>query len=251
MRGDFARLTFDPIKHYTGVLHQQGHVWLEADWNEHVYNGQNTLWQETYDLIGPCGVPEPGTAFQINPNLDPASAPFDFLISGGPGPQGRYYVDGILCELEATPFTPVGFPGASSMQVPAWIVDGHEFQVCQWVEISGIVQGNQKTQLVQISAVDPVNRILTFLADVSAFQQATAPSARRQITYLSQPDFLDAPNIQMPSVGSDLRALVYLEVWQRLITYLEDDALREIALGGPDTAARLKTVAQVKVLPVT
>ena len=44
---------------------------------------------------------------------------------------------------------------------------------------------------------------------------------------------------------------MYLEVWQRLITYLEDDDLREIALGGPDTATRLKTIAQVKVLPVS
>jgi len=34
----------------------------------------------------------------------------------------------------------------------------------------------------------------------------------------------------------------YLEVWRRLITYLEDDAVREIALEGPDTIARLKTL---------
>jgi len=37
-----------------------------------------------------------------------------------------------------------------------------------------------------------------------------------------------------------------LEVWHRLITYLEDDALREVALQGPDTAARLKTIVQIK-----
>jgi len=172
MRGDFARLTFDPTKHYTGVLHQQGRVWLEADWNEHVFDRQNLMWQETSDIIGACGTPEPGTAFQISPNPDPASQPFDFLISGGPGAQGRYYVDGILCQLG------------------------------------------------------------------------------QNATYLSQPDFPDAPDI-LPTDGGDLRALVYLEVWQRLITYLEDDALREIALGGPDTATRLKTVAQVKVLPVS
>ncbi len=43
-------------------------------------------------------------------------------------------------------------------------------------------------------------------------------------------------------------ALVFLEVWDRLITYLEDNTLREVALQGPDTAARLKTVAQVKVV---
>jgi hypothetical protein len=47
-----------------------------------------------------------------------------------------------------------------------------------------------------------------------------------------------------------LTALVYIEVWQRLITYLEDDDIREVALGGPDTATRVKTIAQVKVAPV-
>jgi len=40
----------------------------------------------------------------------------------------------------------------------------------------------------------------------------------------------------------------YLEVWQRDITGLEDPSIREIALGGPDTCTRTKTVWQVKLL---
>ncbi len=42
--------------------------------------------------------------------------------------------------------------------------------------------------------------------------------------------------------------LAYLDVWQHHITALEDDAIREVALGGPDTATRTKTVWQVKLL---
>ncbi len=42
--------------------------------------------------------------------------------------------------------------------------------------------------------------------------------------------------------------LAYLDVWQRHITALEDDAIREVALGGPDTATRTRTVWQVKLL---
>ncbi len=42
--------------------------------------------------------------------------------------------------------------------------------------------------------------------------------------------------------------LAYLDVWQRHITALEDDGIREVALGGPDTATRTKTVWQVKLL---
>ena len=34
MRGDFSRDTFDPVKHFSRVLQQQGRVQLDADWNE-------------------------------------------------------------------------------------------------------------------------------------------------------------------------------------------------------------------------
>lgn len=46
------------------------------------------------------------------------------------------------------------------------------------------------------------------------------------------------------------RSIVYLDVWQRDITALEDTSLREIALGGPDTTTRTQLVWQVKLLPL-
>ena len=42
--------------------------------------------------------------------------------------------------------------------------------------------------------------------------------------------------------------IAYLDVRQRHITALEDDGIREVALGGPDTATRTKTLWQVKLL---
>ncbi|WP_437674816.1 DUF6519 domain-containing protein [Sorangium sp. So ce131] len=42
--------------------------------------------------------------------------------------------------------------------------------------------------------------------------------------------------------------LVYLDVWERFVTSVEDDSIREVALGGPDTCARAQVVWQVKVL---
>jgi Family of unknown function (DUF6519) len=42
--------------------------------------------------------------------------------------------------------------------------------------------------------------------------------------------------------------LAYLDVWERDINYLDDPSIREVALGGVDTAARLKTTWQVKLL---
>jgi hypothetical protein len=42
--------------------------------------------------------------------------------------------------------------------------------------------------------------------------------------------------------------LVYLDVWERHITYVEDDHIRDVALRGPDTCTRAQVVWQVKVL---
>jgi photosystem II stability/assembly factor-like uncharacterized protein len=67
-----------------------------------------------------------------------------------------------------------------------------------------------------------------------------------EITYLNQPDFPGAPQLDLDA-GIHL---AYLDVWQREITALDDPLIREVALGGPDTAVRLQTVCQVKVLPV-
>lgn len=50
-----------------------------------------------------------------------------------------------------------------------------------------------------------------------------------------------------PPAGS---YVAYVDLWQRHVTALEDSALREVALGGPDTATRKQTLAQVKLLQV-
>jgi photosystem II stability/assembly factor-like uncharacterized protein len=42
--------------------------------------------------------------------------------------------------------------------------------------------------------------------------------------------------------------MMYLDAWQRHVSALEAPAIREVALGGPDTATRARTVAQVRAL---
>ena len=51
-----------------------------------------------------------------------------------------------------------------------------------------------------------------------------------------------------PSQLSEGDYLVYLDVWQRHLTTLEDPDIREVALGGPDTTTRIKNIWQVKLL---
>lgn len=62
------------------------------------------------------------------------------------------------------------------------------------------------------------------------------------ITYLNQP-YLPSP----PILANGDNLIVYLDVWDREITYIEDPDLLEKALGGPDTTTRVQTVWQVKV----
>lgn len=57
----------------------------------------------------------------------------------------------------------------------------------------------------------------------------------------------DLPGSRLPETLDEHGLyLAYLDVWQRHVTALEDADIREVALGGPDTATRTKTVWQVK-----
>lgn len=165
MKGDFSRETFNPKRHYSGVLMQQGRVQLDADWNEQGAIGRYRAEVEALDVIGPCGAPQDAAGFEI-------AADGGNLTIGA----GRYYVDGILCEND-----------------------------------------DQKL---------PYDR------------QPDLPDAR-----------IDDVLATLGQAGTAL-GLVYLDVWQRHVTALDDPLLRETALGGPDTTTRIKTVWQVKVLPV-
>lgn len=80
----------------------------------------------------------------------------------------------------------------------------------------------------------------------------------RIVSINAQPDLLpaSAPLVKLddgttvafpPPVGT---YFAYLDVWHRHVTALEDELLRERALGGPDTATRTKTVWQVKLVQV-
>src|SRR6266851_1083675 len=64
------------------------------------------------------------------------------------------------------------------------------------------------------------------------------------ILYTEQPGYSSA---SLDELKADAY-LLYLDVWERLITYVEDGHIREVALGGPDTAARSQIIWQVKVL---
>jgi hypothetical protein len=93
MKGDFSRDTFRARRHYTGVLMQQGHIVLDADWNEQVAILLHYQRSVVADIIGWHGTPHPESSA-------PGADGFGIDLVDGDlriGP-GHYYVDGILCE---------------------------------------------------------------------------------------------------------------------------------------------------------
>ncbi|MBZ4415600.1 DUF6519 domain-containing protein [Myxococcus sp. RHSTA-1-4] len=171
MKADFTRRTFSQGKHYSGVRMQQGRVQLDADWNELVDIQAHLHRTQGADVFGQSGAPKPqqGAHFQLGVTESGA----DLTLA-----PGRFYVDGILCELE---------------------------------------QGS---------------------------------------SYLGQPD-LPTPPFVTGEGGARALALetgtylAYLDVWEQLVTALEDPGIREVALGGPDTTVRTRTLWQVKLAKVS
>ncbi len=174
MPGDYSRTIFNREKHYSGVLKQQGRVELDADDNEQLSIQHYRDETEAIDVIGQSGVPKKNDGFKIG--IAPGAR--NLTISAG-----RYYVEGLLCELE------------------------------------------------------------------TASTYASQP-------YFPNPDFttLSSPPTSPPGGRhvslDDGTYLVFLDAWKREISALDDPEIREVALGGPDTTARLQNVWQVKLLQV-
>ena len=111
MKSDITRSTFKRDKHYSGVRMQQGRVQLDADWNEQVDLNAYRLETGTTDMVGLSGAPENHAGFKID--IDPVTRQPKILAAKIRNEKdeevtilGRYYVDGILCEIEKDiPFT--------------------------------------------------------------------------------------------------------------------------------------------------
>ncbi|HKI06188.1 MAG TPA: DUF6519 domain-containing protein [Thermoanaerobaculia bacterium] len=58
--------------------------------------------------------------------------------------------------------------------------------------------------------------------------------------------FLAQPNLPLEKELPHESFLIYLDVWERHITHIEDGSIREVALGGPDTATRAQVIWQVR-----
>jgi hypothetical protein len=246
MKADLTRDTFHPLKHYARVLTQQGRVQLDADMNEQAAILLRYLHILAADLIGPAGGPQNNLGFAISPlTVSPIPNPPDFQIGFG-----NYYVNGLLCQADFTPIAifPTTTANPNVFQVMNWSSD-FELKTVPYFELFDDTMATTFTPvLVQIANPSQASGQITISNLPANFSSIANPKLRRVITYLHQPDFVFSTKsgavspLPLPNGSSQ----IYLDVWERAITYAEDDSIREVALGGPDTAARSKLVWQVK-----
>ena len=94
-----------------------------------------------------------------------------------------------------------------------------------------------------------VDGLLCELEDASTYvTQPHLPNPENTTAVTSPPSSPPGPTrrLSLP----DGNYIVYLDVWQQERTFLDDPLIREVALGGPDTTARLQNIWQVKLLEV-
>jgi hypothetical protein len=237
MKGDFSRLSGIRAtkKHFNGVLKQQGRVQLDSDWNELIAIIEHQRKTRTTDIVGSCGAPVHNSGFEIG---YPEVGFNDLLIASG-----RMYVGGVLCETTPSSWQPIrDFEGDSTLLVDDIRVDGIPIPKNLWAQVS--TQEHPIGVIAQIILIEEGKLLLN--KDLTGLMTDTHPRWRPLLRYSRQPDFPTAPPYEPKAGRTDL---VYLDVWERHITAVEDPALLEVALGGPDTDNRSKVIAQVKILP--
>lgn len=242
MSADLTRNNFDPAKYFSRVLMQQGRVQLDADWNEQASILLHLVRRLAADLGGPGWSPNGG--FMLRPFSVGTAVSNDLLV-----PTGSFYVDGILCEIDATQVAILdwGKPTATgtTLTVGQWTVDDISFAIGQYLLLSDDSGSVAETQICKITGLSYANMELTLAGvDLGTLALAKIGRARRLVTYLGQPYWPD-PN-PLAAAGQ-----LYIDVWERVITSYEDDSIREVALNGVDTAARTKVIWQVKSIPLT
>lgn len=231
MTGDYTRDTFRPDRRYSGVRLQQGRVQMDADANEQLDIVHHIERTTGADVIGPTGMPEAAPGFLIRSAS--ASPGTDLLIG-----DGRAYVNGVLVEHSAgtATLTKIAEAGVNTV----WqLSDGPRLKIGQWMAVTSDLANLTAVSALEADGPDGQQR---FKLD------KTLPAGTTKTVQLFASAAVQ-PNLPNP-VWSQANGtyLAYLDVWEREITALEDPAIADVALGGPDTALRSQVIWQVKFL---
>ncbi len=221
MKADRSRDTFDASKHYRRVLHQQGRVVLDADDNEQVSIDLATSETTTSDVIGPAGVPE---------------------TSLFPGYAGGFAIGIAILGGTGSSSSGSGSSSSSSGLGAAFASSVSNSGSSASSSSSGAPSGSSNSS----SSSGQARNDLT-IAHGRIYVDGMLVVNDRDTTLFTQPFLPLDPGDPTPAglLGAGLYA-VYLDVWERVITPIDDPAIQEIALGGPDTCLRSQVAWQVR-----
>lgn len=194
MRGDFTRDTFDPARHFSRVLMQQGRVQLDADWNEQTSILLHYLRTLASDILGPHAGPAGALGFQ--------------------------------CTTRGT--------------VAAWAANGLDPDE-QWKAI----EPDQGRRDVLRRAVESGSDAV--IGPGRYYVQGVLVENPAPMLLSEQPGYPFSREMAYGDL-SGREVLGYLDVWERHVTHVEHESIREVALGGADTCMRAQVVWQVKTI---
>lgn len=220
MKGDNSRQTFARKNHYSSVRMQQGRVQLDADWNEQADIVTHREDVTTRDLIGGCGGPLGGAAFAvkvltrvlIDSTERTRGTAVEVARDSAPADAERRAADPSGIRPADTSGIRIEPSGTSPFRLPRPGRGGDDFTLSAGrYYVDGILCENEQA-----------------------------------VRYSAQPDFPEATTFGHAPFDVEGLYLLYLDVWRRHLTALDDPRIRETALGGPDTATRAKTIWQAK-----
>jgi hypothetical protein len=290
MSFDISRFSFNPWNDYQGVVMQQGRVQLDSDWNEWQAEFSRRIQAGTLDIFGRAAYPaSTPAAFKIKISasgdgltigagrmyvdgllaenhgiLPPAFTAVALASVADPGTYG----------IEITPGTSTGEFNLSLLQMTDGTMsqigsslfditlaslqsavsgDPALAQVIQIQDIASTGQPAPSTALYMLIPSGPDYAVTIPLVSAVSWDPALAElsgapfipgTPEVDIDYTEQPYY---PGAQITGTGP---YLVYLDVWKRAVTPLQQPKLVEPAVG-VDTTGRLQTVWQVKLLEVS
>jgi hypothetical protein len=217
VKGDFSRQTFARKNHYSSVLMQQGRVQLDADWNEQADIVTHHSVTAKRDLVGPCGGPLKGAAFRVRtiPGRG-VRPPFE-----APEHRADEAAERLAAEAALRP------EAAAS-------------------DAKAAVTGKPGLKPVRLPKKGVTNVGDFILGAGRYYVDGILCENEQDVRFSKQPDLPEATTLGDAPYDAEALYLLYLDVWQRHLTALDDPRIRETALGGPDTATRTRTVWQAK-----
>ncbi len=223
MAGDYSRHSFDPAKRFSLIRMQQGRMFTDADWNEQGDILRASDRKTATDIIGHAGFPTDDPGFGLS-----FDAPTGALVIGA----GTGHVAGVRHVADQpSPVQVAKISGNGANAV--WRIDAGGV-----LGDGDILEKPDGTRFRMRDFDQDEDGVRTFRTTPAL---TTNDGKLTHLTTVTRQPF--APEAELPDQAGEY--LAYLKSTDQAVTALDDPAIREVALDGPDTATRDRTIWQV------